>query len=181
MQQNFNNLYDAWLEDYHSNFETQFEDPIVKRYCFWHGGTQEGVEGKGKTFNAAYEILIYAFFLGLYSGQGRRPLVGKKRNLSMEMKHWRNINTKLFKERKKYDQIQKYIFAALIAKTDIDLIAIDRGDLSIEKGVEELQLTLSEYINTGFYLMQEKMNDIPDFFDGEQSFLSFISKYASKM
>ena len=66
-------------------------------------------------------------------------------------------------------------------KTDIDLIAIDRGDLPIEKGVEELQLTLSEYINTGFYLMQEKMNDIPDFFDGEQSFLSFISKYASKM
>ena len=115
MQQTFDKLYEAWLEDYHSNFETQFEDSIVKRYCFWHGGTQEGVEGKGKTFNAAYEILIYAFFLGLYSGQGRRPLVGKKRNLSMEMKHWGNINTKLFKERKKYDQIQKYIFAALIA------------------------------------------------------------------
>ena len=91
------------------------------------------------------------------------------------------INTKIFRGRKKYDQIQKYIFAALIAKTEIDLIAIDRGDMPVSKGVDELQTTLSEYINTGLYLMQEKMNDIPDYFDGQHSFLSFISKYASKM
>ena len=31
MQQTFDKLYEAWLEDYHSNFETQFEDTIVKR------------------------------------------------------------------------------------------------------------------------------------------------------
>ena len=63
MEQIFEKLYDAWLDDYRSYFEIQFEETIVKRYCFWHGGTQEGVERKGKTFNASYEILIYAFFL----------------------------------------------------------------------------------------------------------------------
>ena len=41
-----------------------------------------------------------------------------------------------------------------------------------------LMKTLSEYANGGFYLMKEKMEMIPDYFDGQQSFLTFISKYA---
>lgn len=171
-------LYNEWLESSNSNFEVEFEDSIVRRYCFWHGSNNDGVEIKGKVFNAAYEILAYAFFLGLYSGEGRRPLIGKKRNLSMEMKRWGEISTTSFPGRKKYPMIQKYIFAALIAKTDIDLIAIDKGAKSIDGAVDELMLALSEYINTGFHLMKDKMDVIPDFFDSQQSFMNFITKYA---
>ena len=86
MLSSIGNLYEAWLENQNSQFEEeQFLEPIIKRYCYWHGGTNEKVDIKGKTFNAAYEIYIYAFFLGLYAGK-RRPLVGNKRNFSMEMK-----------------------------------------------------------------------------------------------
>ena len=53
--------------------------------------------------------------------------------------------------------------------------------MPVDKGGDELQLTLSEYINTGFYLMQNKMNEMPDYYDGQLSFLSFISRYASNM
>ena len=173
-------LYNTWLENINSNFEDQFTDPIIKRYCYWHGGNSEGVDVRGKVFNAAYEIYIYAFFLGLYSGEGRRPLIGKKRNFSMEMKRWGNINLNLFPNRKTYPIIQKYVFAALIAKTDVDLIALDRGDKKIEEVVSDLMTTLSEYANTGFYLIKEKMEAIPDFFDAQQSFLNFLLKYSRR-
>ena len=174
------NLYEAWLESKSSMFEEEpFLEPIIKRYCYWHGGTTEKVDIKGKVFNAAYEIYIYAFFLGLYADK-RRPLVGLKRDFSMEMKRWGNINTSIFPGRRTYPQIQKYVFAALIAKSDIDLIAIDRGDVTVQEGVNILMKTLSEYANGGFYLMRDKMSVIPDYFDGQQSFLSFISKYAYK-
>lgn len=180
MERTLNNLYDAWLESTNSQFEEEtFLEPIIKRYCFWHGGTNEKVDIKGKVFNAAYEIYIYAFFLGLYAGK-RRPLIGKKRDFSMEMKRWGNINLSMFPDRKTYPQIQKYVFAALVAKSDIDMLAIDRGDMTVQEGVSTLMKTLSEYANGGFYLMREKMAAIPDYFDGQQSFLSFITKYAQQ-
>jgi len=174
-----NSLFEAWLESTNSQFEKEpFEEPIIKRYCYWHGGTTDKVDIKGKTFNAAYEIYIYAFFLGLYANK-RRPLVGTKRDFSMEMKRLGSINLSMFPKRRMYTKIQNYIFAALIAKSEIDLLSIDRGDLSIQDGVNILMKTLSEYANGGFYLMKEKMEMVPDYFDGQQSFLSFIMKYVS--
>lgn len=66
------------------------------------------------------------------------------------------------------------MFAALIAKTEIDLLAIDRGDLSIDSGVNELMKTLCEYANGGFYLMADKMENVPDYFDGNSAFIDFL-------
>lgn len=168
-------IYNAWLEDKRSVFEEQFLDTIIKRYCYWHGGTKGKNDSMGKTFNAAYEIYIYAFFLGLYAGE-RRPLSGKKHDFSMEMKRWGNINLSMFPERKTYPIIQKYVFAALVAKSDLDLIAIDRGDAKVEDAVTELMHTLSEYANGGFYLMRDKMQQLPDYFDGQTAFLDFLEK-----
>ena len=171
-----NNLYESWLENINSNYEERFLEPIIKRYSYWHGGKSETVLSKGRSFNAAYEIYIYAFFLGLYANE-RRPLDGKKRNFSMEMKRWGHINLGSFPNRKTYPLIQKYVFAALIAKTDIDLLAIDRGDMPILEGVNDLMKVLSEYANGGFYLIKDKMDQIPDYFDEETSFMDFIAKY----
>lgn len=173
-------LYDAWLESTTANFEIEFESSILKRFGQWHGGSQTSMDGRGSIFNAAYELLIYAFFIGLYSGNGRRPLDGKKRNLSMEMKRWGDISTSSFKGRRKYTQIQDYIFAALISETDIDLIALDRGDKTIDECVGALQLTMSEYINTGLHIMQDKLSEMPDYFDSQVAFLDFMRSYAAK-
>lgn len=170
-------IYNLWLEKMNTNYEEQFLDPIIKRYAFWHGGSKDNVESKGRSFNAAYEIYIYAFFLGLYANQ-RRPLEGKRRNFSMEIERWGSINLAAFPNRKTYTIIQKYVFAALIAKTDIDILAIDRGDISIEDGVNDLLKTLCEYANGGFYLISEKMMQEPDYFDESTAFLDFIQQYS---
>lgn len=173
MKNTIDNIYDIWLECMNSNFEERFLEPIIKRYSYWHGGTSDSVESKGRSFNAAYEVYIYAFFLGLYANE-RRPLDGKKRHFSMEMKRWGNVSEDRFKNRKAYPIIQKYVFAALIAKTEIDLLAIDRGDLSIDSGVNELMKTLCEYANGGFYLMADKMENVPDYFDVNSAFIDFL-------
>ena len=52
--------------------------------------------------------------------------------------------------RKDYTLIQKYIFVALIAKSNIDLLAVDKGELSLEGACDILMTTLNEYANTGF-------------------------------
>ncbi len=40
----------------------------------------------------------------------------------------------------------------------------------VSNGVDKLKITLSKNINTLLYLIQEKINDIPNYFDGQLSF-----------
>lgn len=169
-------LYNEWLERIDSYYEEKFFEPIVNDFCQYHGGTMEGRVGKGKTFNAGYEVFIYAFFLGLYSGE-RRPLIGKKRKFRMEMKTWGNVNQK---GRRNYSKIQQYVFAALVAKTDIDFIALDKGEIVIEDVCSMLMDTLNEYANQGFYIIAEKMEKNPKFFYESKSFLSLLSSYCEQ-
>ena len=63
----------------------------------------------------------------------------------------------------------------------IDALAISKSDEGVHILAEdnsEVYVFAEEYANGGFYLMKEKMEMIPDYFDGQQSFLTFISKYA---
>lgn len=60
------------------------------------------------------------------------------------------------------------------------LLAIDRGDLSIENGVSELMRTFCEYAHGGCYLMNGKRELVPDYFDGSIVFSDFIHPYQAK-
>lgn len=64
------------------------------------------------------------------------------------------------------------MFAALVARADIDFIALDKGELSLRKAVDILIQTMEEYANYGFYFIKEKGEDIPNFFYKEDAFLS---------
>jgi hypothetical protein len=66
----------------------------------------------------------------------------------MEMYTWGRKSTET--GRKDFTLIQKYIFTALIAKSDIDLLAVDKGVLSLDDACDILMTTLNEYANTGF-------------------------------
>ena len=47
MERTVESLYDAWLECRNSQFESEpFLQPIIKRYWYWHGGTDEKVDIK---------------------------------------------------------------------------------------------------------------------------------------
>ena len=51
------------------------------------------------------------------------------------------------------------MFAALVAKTDIDLIALDKGDIKPSKIVDQLMDTMEQYANFGFDFIKEKLED----------------------
>ena len=82
-------LYDAWAGR-NPEWETKYEDSIIRTFCDYGRGTTSLQEARGKVFGAGYEILIIAFFLGLYYDK-RRPLVGdssKRKTLGQPIKYW---------------------------------------------------------------------------------------------
>ena len=166
-------LYDTWLSREDSYYEEKFKESIIENLCQFHGGTADGRKAKGKFFNAGYEVFIYAFFLGLYYGE-RKPLTGNVLKFRMRMSSW---GRKKYEEgRKSYIILQKYIFVALVAKTNIDFIRLDKGELNVNDVCKDLMKTLSEYANTGFYLIQAEMRKNPNTFFENTGLLNLMSK-----
>ena len=63
------------------------------------------------------------------------------------------------------------MYAALIARTDIDFIALDKGEITPRKAVDMLIDKMEQYANFGFDFMQEKLEDDPNYFFKETAFL----------
>ena len=166
------NLYDEWKKSSALRYESAFHAPIVEAFCQWHSGTDKGRNDKGRIFNAGYEAFIYAFFVGLYRNE-RRPLSGQTRSFSMEVFRLGDVNDRNT-GRKKYTEIQQYIFAALIAKTDLDLVEYDRGNITSEEAVNQLMTTMNEIANAGFYAINDKMKQQEDFFTVSENVLDFV-------
>lgn len=170
-------LYKAWSESMDSYYEEQFFEPIVQRYVQYRWAGSDNRESRGRVFANGYEIFIYAFFIGLYKDE-RRPLQGKKRNFRMEIFRWGKLKDS---GRKQYDEIQDYIFAALIAKSDIDLISLDKGRMEVKEGVSILMTTLNEYANTGFHEIAARIEKAPDFFMVYNNFFEFFKEFCPEI
>ncbi|MDR0507993.1 MAG: hypothetical protein LBH32_14415 [Dysgonamonadaceae bacterium] len=78
------------------------------------------------------------------------------------------------KFRKAYPKLRDYIFTALVAKTDLDLIALEKGNISDSQAVDMLKNTMEQYANYGFYVIEEKMKDNPNYFYKNTGFLDMI-------
>lgn len=137
-----------------------------------------GAEGEkkinlGKHFSTNYELYIYAFFLGLYSDEfSPIPDGEKKIDFSHQIQHWGSKST--VSTRKDFTNIQENIFIALIAKTDIDLIALEKGNLDEDDVVKLLIKTMESYTNGGLILIKEKLEENPNYFLQPTSFLNMI-------
>jgi hypothetical protein len=59
---------------------------------------------------------------------------------------------------------------------DIDYVALDKGEISIDDVVKDLINNLESITNGGIYLVKEKHEENPNYFFGETSFLYFIGK-----
>ena len=158
-------LYDKWAAR-NPQWETKYED-LIKTYCDYGKGETSLRKDRAKLFGAGYELYIVAFFIGLYANQ-RRPLVEdttKRKEFGWAIENWGNIEKRL--GRTPYPKIRDYIFAALIARSDIDFIALDKGDLSLRKAVNTLIQTMEETpdtvitLNNGKKLLvEEPMEDV---------------------
>ena len=169
-------LYDVWGRR-NPQFETRFEEILLRKFTEYGGGSVESMSSKGKIFGAGYELYIYAFYLGLYSNF-RKTLKGDCKVLGQPIQFWGNVDSKKF--RKGYSRLRDYMFVHLIAKSDdIDLIALEKGEITERKAVDFLIQTMEEYANGGFYLIEEKLLDDPNYFYKNIGFLEFMLKIVS--
>lgn len=165
------NLYDVWARR-NPQFETHFEDILLRQFTEYGGGSVESMSSKGKIFGSGYELYIYAFFIGLYADK-RKELTGETKVLGQPIQFWGNLDSKKF--RKAYPKLRDYIFTALIAKTnDLDIIALEKGEVTERKAVDYLIDTMEQYANYGFYTVEEKLKDNPNYFYKNTGFLDMM-------
>ena len=59
-------IFDVWGRKTPS-YEIHYEDEVIKQLSDFGKGTNAVSDAKGKILGAAYEVLIMAYFIGLYS------------------------------------------------------------------------------------------------------------------
>lgn len=137
-----------------------------------------GAEGEkkinfGKHFSTNYELYMYAFFLGLYNEEfAPIPDKEKKTDFSHHIQHWGSKTT--ISIRNDFTHLQENIYISLIAKAEVDLIALEKGTINDEEVVKVLIETMESYTNGGLILIKEKIDENPNYFLQAPSFLKMI-------
>lgn len=161
-------------------FEKKYEQSVMRVISDYGVGASENTGAKGKILGAGYEPYILAFFIGLYSNK-RLPLseeIDDLKVLGQPLQYWGNLDSKKF--RRAYPNLRTYIFIALVAKTDIDWIALDKGDIKVNTVVSQLIETMEEYANYGFSVMDDKLREDKGYFFSHRSFLDIFLQLTTK-
>lgn len=166
-----NNLFDRW--------KTRIPKySVVHKDLFESLSQKFGAEGEkkinlGKHFSTNYELYMYSFFLGLYNDEFVPiPDNEKKIDFSHHIQHWGSKTT--VSSRKDFTKIQENMFIALLAKTEIDLISLEKGEIEEDEVVKLLTRTMESYTNGGLILIKEKLDENPNYFLQPTSFLNMI-------
>lgn len=166
------NLFEKWkikIPKFTEEFRETLFDSLSRKF----GGSEKGKVDLGKHFSNNYELYMFAFFLGIYNdeyipiGDG-----AKKVDFSHHIQYWGSKGTRL--ERKDFTNLQDYMFAALIAKTDIDFIALEKGEIEADDIIKDMIATMESYTNGGLTLIKEKLDENPNYFLQPTSFLNMI-------
>lgn len=160
-------------------WELKYEK-MINQFTDYGKGTNALSEDKSKIFGAGYEMYIVAFFIGLYFDR-QKPLnqdKAKSKDFGWAIQNWGNIERR--SGRSPYGKIREYMFAALIAKTDIDFIELDKGHITPRKAVDALIRTMEDYANYGFDYMQEQLEENPNCFYKEGGFLNMFLPFVKE-
>ena len=172
-------LIDIWGRR-NPRLEKKYEQSVIRVISDYGVGASKYTNAKGKIFGAGYEPYIIAFFIGLYANK-RLPLTDENEELKVlgqPIQYWGNLDSK--KSRKAYSGLRSYIFIALVAKTDIDWIALDKGEIKVSTVITSLIETMEEYANYGFSIMEEKLKEDPGYFFSHRSFLDIFLQLTDK-
>jgi hypothetical protein len=165
------NLFDVWARR-NPKWESHFEENLLRVYTDYGIGSSELTSSKGKTLGAGYELYIYAFFIGIYENK-KRELVGETKVFGQPIQFWGNLDSKKF--RKAYPRLREYIFIALLAKTEgLNLISLEKGEISESQAVDMLKDTMEQYANYGLHYIEEKLKDNPNYLYKTTGFLDII-------
>lgn len=166
------NLFEKWKTRI-PKYDIIFREALFDKLTRKGGGSEQTREDRGKPFANNYELYIYAFFLGLYNNEFNPiPESSKKVDFSHAIQFWGSKANRL--DRKDFTNLQENIFIALIAKTEIDLVALETGKLDEDDAVKALINTMESYTNGGLILIKEKLEENPNYFFQPTSFLNMI-------
>jgi hypothetical protein len=166
-----NNLFDKWktkIPKYSEEFKSSLFEPLSNK----GSGAHNTMISLGKHFANNYELYIYAFFLGLYNDEFSSIEDVKKTDFGYAIQYWGSKGNRL--DRKDFTILQEYIFSALIAKTDVDLLALDKANISDEEVIKSLLTTMEGYTNGGLHLIKEKLDVNPNYILQPAAFLDMI-------
>ena len=172
-------LYELWGKR-NPQWEKRYQDSILEVFSDYGKGVNKYQDARSKIFCAGYEMFILAFFIGLYYNQ-TKPLTDDKaklKTLGQAIMYWGNIETRT--GRSAYPRIRDYMFAALIARTDIDFIALEKGDITARSVVDKMIEKMEQYANFGFDYIQEKLEDDPNHFFKDTAFLTVFQSFLNK-
>lgn len=171
-------LFELWGKR-NPEWEKRYQSTIMDVFTDYGKGVNQYQDIRGKIFGAGYEIYIIAFFIGLYYNQ-TKPLVNdkaKRKVLGQAIMYWGNVENRL--GRNSYGKIREYMFAALVAKTDVDLITLDKGEITARSVVDQLITKMEQYANFGFDYIEEQLENDPNYFFKESAFLRVFTSFMS--
>ncbi len=169
-------LFELWSRR-DPEWETRYQESVMDVFCDYGRGRNSYQAVRAKPYGAGYEMFIIAFFIGLYF-DSTKPLVedrAKRKKFGWPIQKWGNIEPR--GGRMPYEKLQKFIFAALIARTDVDLIALDKGEVSSRKIVDQLIDKMEQYANYGLSYISEQMEVDPNCFFKETAFLRLFLSF----
>ena len=172
-------IIDVWGRR-NPKFEKHYEQSVIRVLADYGIGASEHTDAKGKILGAGYEPYIMAFFIGLYANK-RIPLPEDSdlvKGLGQPLDKWGNLDSKKF--RKAYPKLREYIFISLVAKTKIDWIALDKGEIKVADVVTQLIKTMEEYANYGFSIMADKLESDKGYFFSKRAFLDIFMELTDK-
>lgn len=161
-------------------WEKRYQDTVIGVFSDYGKGNTQYQGIRGKSFGAGYEMFIVAYFIGLYFNQVK-PLVedtGKVKKFGHAIQYWGSIEER--NNRKQYPQIREFIFASLVAKTDIDWIALDKGEMTSRSVVDKLIEKMEEYANFGFDYIEDRLRENPNYYFQELGFMKTFLKFFQK-
>ena len=166
----FADIYDVWGRRTPS-FEVHYQNEVISILSDYGHGTNKNSEDKAKVLGAGYEVLIMAFFIGLYSNK-MLPFeeYADIKDTGQPIQFWGNLDSKT--RRRAYPKLREYMFIALVARTpDIDWIELDKGKRTVNECVALLMDTMEQYINYGLSVIREKLQEDESYFYSKSSFL----------
>ena len=174
-------LFDAWGKK-NPEWEKKYAELLMEPFTDYGRGTSQYTVSRGKIYGAGYEMFIIGFFIGLYFDRTKKlpDDKSKRKDFGHPIMFWGSQEGKLKLGRTSYKKIQEYMFAALIAKTDIDFISLEKGELSVNDAANSLKKKMEEYANYGFHYLEEMLENDPNSLFKDSAFLKIFTSFISE-
>lgn len=171
-------LFDTWAKK-NPEWEKKYAEILMEPFTDYGRGTSQYTASRGKIFGAGYEMFILGFFIGLYFDKTKKlpDDKSKRKHFGHPIMHWGSQEGKVKLGRSSYKKIQDYMFVALVAKTDIDFIAMDKGELSVNDAANMLLDKMEEYANYGFHYLEDMLEDDPNSLFKDSAFLKLFTAF----